>query len=507
MAARALWLVLATGSLVLYDGVAWHVARPPGAAVPAMATIGLCRRPVKRTGEVEGGAALLCAMDSWHSPVQRGSCARLEPLGRVAGPSHCASPLRLVLLPDDVGSLPGSSKRLSQLGALALTSSGGLEGGSDGRELEEAMRTESPGEAGEEPLPHAKTSSSSLGSVVNQPEAAWPQMRDMGKVRDECKALLAESRELVLKDFELAKKKWEIALDTVETTGEPERIVLTYNLVLNLCALAATRGRAGAFETALDAMSRMVERGATPTLISFNTLMNVCAKSAAAELGEQAVLNAHTVLSMMEDAHIKPDVITFTSMLDACARAAAVRGGRGGWTRGWQNGVEVLEIMREKGVKRTAMVYNVLISICVTGASTRLEGQWVQEAVERGVSVLETMRKDGVKPDSDTYNHLFTVCAKAAGAGYKDAAEVVRRIFNDLREEGLAPEMGVETWNALVNTYAKCANLSLAQELVSVEMPAAGVTPDRITWNTVMHAVANEASFGRLSGMQHGLQV
>jgi hypothetical protein len=38
-----------------------------------------------------------------------------------------------------------------------------------------------------------------------------------------------------------------------------------------------------------------------------------------------------------------------------------------------------------------------------------------------------------------------------------------------------------------VNTYAKCANFSLAQRLVSVEMPAAGVVPDLITWNTVSY--------------------
>jgi hypothetical protein len=380
------------------------------------------------------------------------------------------------------------------------------------------------------------TSGQRIGSLGAESEASWPDMRNMGKIRDECKALLAESREVILRDFELAKSKWETALDTVEKKGEPAYIVTTYNLVLNLCALAAARGRPDALETALDVMSRMVERGATPNLVSFNTLMNVCAKSAAAGLGEQvnffkslclffsefmytcsraltfenlceAVVNAHAVLNMMEESNIQPDAITFTSMLDACARAAAVRGGRGGWTRGWKNGLEVLDLMRQRGVGRTAMTYNVLIATCVTGASMRREGLWVQEAVDLAVGVLTTMRQDGVRPDSDTYNHLFTVCAKAAGAGYKGAAAVAQEVFADMQEEGLAVEMGVETWNALVNTYAKCANFSLAQRLVSVEMPAAGVVPDLITWNTVMHAVANEAARGRLSGLQYGMHV
>ena len=296
----------------------------------------------------------------------------------------------------------------------------GVDGERDGEEDDGASHGKVARESStDEQSPDDGFSDSAFGmqgdSLPSKVEAAWPRMRDMGKIRDECKVLLAESRELVPHDFELAKQKWDAVLDAVESTGEPERIETAYNLVLNLCALAATRGRSDALETALDVMSRMVERGAKPTLVSFNTLMNVCAKSAAAGLGEQAVLNAHTVLQMMEEVRgIKADAITFTSMLDACARAAAVRGGRGGWTRGWQNGLDVLELMRKRKVPRTSMTYNVLISICVTGASMRREGAWVQEAVDRSVSVLTLMREDGVRPDSDTYNHLFSVCAKPA---------------------------------------------------------------------------------------------
>jgi hypothetical protein len=134
------------------------------------------------------------------------------------------------------------------------------------------------------------TSGQRIGSLGAESEASWPDMRNMGKIRDECKALLTESREVILRDFELAKSKWETALDTVEKKGDPAHIVTTYNLILNLCALAAARGRPDALETALDVMSRMVEHGATPNLVSFNTLMNVCAKSAAAGLGEQVLI-------------------------------------------------------------------------------------------------------------------------------------------------------------------------------------------------------------------------
>jgi pentatricopeptide repeat protein len=489
----ALRLLLAAGSLAALDGggVAWEAARQPVAiAAPAFAALRFVP-PDARDGR-DARHPAVCMRTPGEVWLRSGPLTA-RTAGRVGVPS--------LQLP--------CWRQTGRRVACSLAAVGGEEGG--GREEKSLANggeeLPSPNEGRSNELLAGSDCTSRLGSLGAQSEAAWPLMRDMGKIRDECKALLSESRELVLHDFELAKQKWETALDTVESTGEHARVVTMYNLVLNLCALAAARGRTDALETALDVMSRMVERGANPTLVSFNTLMNVCAKSAACGLGEQAVTNAHNILHMMEDAHTKPDAITFTSMLDACARAAAVRGGRGGWTRGWQNGLRVLELMKEKGVGRTAMTYNVLISICVTGASTRREGVWVQEAVNRGVSVLNTMREDGVRPDSDTYNHLLTVCAKAASAGYKDAAVVAHEVFADLSQEGRASEMGVETWNALVNTYAKCANFTLAEQLVSVEMPAAGVTPDRITWNTVMHAVANEAMRGRLSGMQYGLQV
>jgi octaprenyl-diphosphate synthase len=59
-------------------------------------------------------------------------------------------------------------------------------------------------------------------------------------------------------DFELAKGKWEKVLDTVEKSGGQERIVTAYNLVLNLCALAATRARAAQeAQRAIDALSAL----------------------------------------------------------------------------------------------------------------------------------------------------------------------------------------------------------------------------------------------------------
>ena len=49
---------------------------------------------------------------------------------------------------------------------------------------------------------------------------------------------------------------------------------------------------------------------------------------------------------MMRAAGLAPDVYTYTSLLHTVARAAAARGGRGGWTRGWQQ-VELLDTTQD----------------------------------------------------------------------------------------------------------------------------------------------------------------
>lgn len=203
--------------------------------------------------------------------------------------------------------------------------------------------------------------------------------------------------------------------------------VTSYTMVINLLAKAAAGGNSTALDHAFDVMSAMVSNGIDPSIYTFNALMNVCAKSAAAGYGEKILEICHTVLVMMEDAEVEPDTITFTTMLDGCSRAAAARGGRGGWTRGWEKGLEILEEMRERGVKPNVMTFNVLISICITGAGMRRAGSWAEQAVGRGLEVLRMMKEEGLQPGPDTYRQLISMCASAASAGYEEAEEIDRK--------------------------------------------------------------------------------
>ena len=68
------------------------------------------------------------------------------------------------------------------------------------------------------------------------------------------------------------------ALENVEKSGLAS--LYLYNQRMSLCAREADAGDAGALDRAFRVLSRVVERGEVPDIVTFNTLLHVCAKSA-----------------------------------------------------------------------------------------------------------------------------------------------------------------------------------------------------------------------------------
>jgi len=300
-------------------------------------------------------------------------------------------------------------------------------------------------------------------------------------------------------------ESWRVALEALQLLKDADRAgVVAYNMMLHFAALTAGRGCQPAFEHAINLMTRMVEENIEPDLISFNSMMNVCAKSASMMSQEEAFANAYSVLDMMRDARIAPNTITFTSMMEMCARSTGARGGRGGWSRGWQKGMEILVLMREHDLNPSILTYIQMVKICLTSAKMKRAGNWSESAVRNGCKVLELVREDGLELNEDFYNHFFSLCAKAAEAGYEAAVVVAEDLF---RDRNVSLTWSTTTWNSLLNVYAKSGRLAAARGLVRGEMLRQRVTPDLVTWNTLMCAMAKEAQAGRSSGMQGGLEI
>ena len=225
-------------------------------------------------------------------------------------------------------------------------------------------------------------------------------------------------------------ESWRVALEALQLLKDADRAdVVAYNMMLHFAALTAGRGCQPAFEHAINLMTRMVEENIEPDLISFNSMMNVCAKSASMMSQEEAFANAYSVLDMMRDARVVPNTITFTSMMEMCARSTGSRGGRGGWSRGWQKGMEILGLMREHNLNPSILTYIQMVKICLTSAKMKRAGNWSEEAVRNGCKVLELVREDGLELNEDFYNHFFSLCAKAAEAGYEAAVLVAEVNF------------------------------------------------------------------------------
>uniref|UniRef100_A0A7S0DXY6 EF-hand domain-containing protein n=1 Tax=Hanusia phi TaxID=3032 RepID=A0A7S0DXY6_9CRYP len=300
-------------------------------------------------------------------------------------------------------------------------------------------------------------------------------------------------------------ESWRLALKALNLFKESQRSdVVSHNMMLHFAAQTAANGCRSAFEHAINLMTGMVEENIEPDLVSFNSMMNVCAKSASMLSEEEAFANAFSVLDMMRDARVAADTITFTSMMELCARSTGARGGRGGSSRGWQKGMEIHAMMREQGLQPSIMTYIQMVKICLFSAKLKRAGKWTEEAVRNGCRVLELVREDGLVLTEDFYNHFFSLCAKAAEAGYEAAVTVAEGLYG---ERNATLPWSTTTWNSLLNVYAKSGKLAAALSLMRGDMKRQGVSPDLVTWNTLMSAMAKEALAGKSSGMQGGLEI
>ena len=133
---------------------------------------------------------------------------------------------------------------------------------------------------------------------------------------------------------------------------------------------------------------------------------------------------------------------------------------------------------------------------------------WAEQAVHRGMSVVNMMHERRIVPNSDTYTHLLHMCAKASEAGYTEAVAKAEKILDEARasEEQGKIKIGHETYNCMINALAKSGHYKEALDIAN-DMESRGIPRNIVTWNSIMDAVANEASSGRLCGAQTSIEV
>ena len=232
-----------------------------------------------------------------------------------------------------------------------------------------------------------------------------------------------------------------------QTGVAPDRI--TYNTLLDVCAKSAARRGVDAFVEGLELMDTMVGDGIAPDLVSYNSLLNTAAKGAAAPGNAEWSANGLKVLAMMQDKGLSPDVNSYNVLIDACAQAASARGSRGRV----EEGMLVLTRMRDAGIEPDIISYNSLLNTCAKAA-----GVWGSVSVSQASRIIEMMQGDGVAPDLTSFNCLLNAYAQAAAAGQGYSLSEIMQVIQYIKAQGVSPDL--YSYNTIMNLCAKSAKAS-----------------------------------------------
>ena len=134
-------------------------------------------------------------------------------------------------------------------------------------------------------------------------------------------------------DVRSVKEHWEIGSESDSACEMPS--VMKFNKALKLCALDH-----GNVDLARRVMTLMASADVSPDLITYNTMLDVCAKSAPRR-GHKAFLHGLKVFESIAADGLEPDLISFNCLLNIASKGAAVPD-NSHWST---NGLKVLAMM------------------------------------------------------------------------------------------------------------------------------------------------------------------
>lgn len=189
----------------------------------------------------------------------------------------------------------------------------------------------------------------------------------------------------------------------------------------------------------------------------------------------------HVFWRMQKDGLV-PDQVNFVSALKACAGLGSL-----------QEGKKIHKLLRSSEVKPNTLVGNSLMNMYVKCGSIEAaqqvfdameehdSGSWsvmiagytkVGKA-EEAMCLFNTMQSTDVKPDDVTFLSILNACSVLG-----DLMQA-REIHEYIKKSGV--HLSMNTWNTLIDMYAKCGSLTDAWELFD-DIPER----DAVTWNAMI---------------------
>jgi leucine-rich PPR motif-containing protein len=188
--------------------------------------------------------------------------------------------------------------------------------------------------------------------------------------------------------------------------------IVTFNSLIDACA------KTRSISLAMEVWSIMTESDVSPNLITYNTMINAFAQACDSQ-------SAETWMEKMLADKIEPDIFTFNAMVSICAK----RGDCDGAERWFKR-------MEAGGTKADPVVFNSVIHACAKAGRPEKAEQWAAAltqatltfphqktyrslihasikggAIERAEHWLHTMLSQGIRANKTTFDSVIQACA------------------------------------------------------------------------------------------------
>ncbi|WOL19421.1 pentatricopeptide repeat-containing protein [Canna indica] len=236
---------------------------------------------------------------------------------------------------------------------------------------------------------------------------------------------------------------------------------------------------------ALSALSLTKDAGFSPTLLSYNSVLDAmcrCGRTprrtveefVAGMVGSGVSLNVYTynilirgfcswgeldrasaLLSEMMLAGCSPNVVTYNTLIDGLCKSGKV-----------ENARLLLRTMKEIGLKPNLVTFNSIVNgLCREGR------------MKESSKLVNEMVREGLAPDAITHNTLVN--------GYCREGDLHEALLlqEEMAGKGVAPN--IVTYTSLVNAMCKAGNLKRAMELVN-QMRERGLRLNEVTFTTLI---------------------
>jgi pentatricopeptide repeat protein len=278
--------------------------------------------------------------------------------------------------------------------------------------------------------------------------------------------------------------------------------IITFNSVISCFA---SQGRV---DEALSLLDEMKQGHPTtrPNVISYSTVIHACSKSGQRNACERAseLLNEMITLSNEGHVEVKPTTRTYASVILAWGNSRHHPDGAKQAHAIFENMLALYE-QGDQGCRPNTIIVNCVLRAWSRstegGAAQKAQAlfEWMQQQQQQEVSKGNVHMH--MQPDSTTYFHLISAWAKSGRRdGPQKAEEYLSRCkglaaTNNDKSSSSKTKLNASHFNAVLLAWANSGHpdavkkaASLVQEMLHLKDDS--VSPDVITWNTFLKAIA-----------------